>query len=88
MFRRVLIANRGEIAVRIARACREMGIESIGVFSDVDRRALFVRKVDHAYHIGPAQASESYLNTMLPIFIIKHTALSRCRTMNSKQSIK
>ena len=63
MFRRILIANRGEIAVRIARACREMGIESIGVFSDVDRRALHVRKVDHAYHIGPAQASESYLNT-------------------------
>jgi acetyl-CoA carboxylase biotin carboxylase subunit len=63
MFRRILIANRGEIAVRVARACREMGIESIGVFSDVDRRALYVRKVDHAYHIGPAQASESYLNT-------------------------
>jgi acetyl/propionyl-CoA carboxylase alpha subunit len=48
MFRRILIANRGEIAVRIARACREMGIESIGVFSDADRRALYVRKVDHA----------------------------------------
>ena len=63
MFRRILIANRGEIAVRIARACREMDIESIGVFSDVDRQALHVRKVDRAFHIGPAQASESYLNT-------------------------
>lgn len=62
MFKRILIANRGEIAVRIIRACREMGIESVAVFSDVDRRALFVRKADHAYHIGPAQASESYLN--------------------------
>jgi len=62
MFQRVLIANRGEIAVRIIRACREMGIESVAVFSDVDRRALFVRKADHAFHIGPAQASESYLN--------------------------
>jgi len=63
MFRRILIANRGEIAVRIARACREMDIESVGVFSDVDRKSLHVRKVDRAYHIGPAQASESYLNT-------------------------
>ncbi|HEU5403628.1 MAG TPA: acetyl-CoA carboxylase biotin carboxylase subunit [Terriglobales bacterium] len=62
MFERILIANRGEIAVRIVRACREMGIESVAVYSDVDRRALFVRKADYAYHIGPAQASESYLN--------------------------
>src|SRR5450631_999226 len=62
MFKRVLIANRGEIAVRIIRACREMGIESVAVFSDVDRKALHVRKADFAYHIGPATASESYLN--------------------------
>jgi len=62
MFQRILIANRGEIAVRIIRACREMGIESVAVFSDVDRRALHVRKADHAYHIGPATATESYLN--------------------------
>jgi acetyl-CoA carboxylase biotin carboxylase subunit len=62
MFRRILIANRGEIAVRIAHACFEMGLESVAVFSDVDRRALHVRKADYAYHIGPAQASQSYLN--------------------------
>jgi len=62
MFKRVLIANRGEIAVRIIRGCRELGIESVAVFSDVDRKALHVRKADHAYHIGPATASESYLN--------------------------
>ena len=62
MFKRILIANRGEIAVRIIRACREMGIESVAVYSDVDRRALHVRKADHAVHLGPAQASESYLN--------------------------
>jgi acetyl-CoA carboxylase, biotin carboxylase subunit len=62
MFKRVLIANRGEIAVRIIRACHEMGIESVVVFSDVDRKALHVRKADYAYHIGPATASESYLN--------------------------
>ena len=62
MFKRILIANRGEIAVRIIRACREMGIESAVVFSDVDRKALHVRKADYAYPIGPATASESYLN--------------------------
>lgn len=62
MFQRILIANRGEIAVRLVRACREMGIESVAVYSDVDRRALYVRKADYAYHIGPPQASESYLN--------------------------
>jgi len=62
MFRRILIANRGEIAVRVIRACREMGIESVAVFSDADRRALHVRKADYAVHIGPSQASESYLN--------------------------
>src|SRR3974390_2727215 len=62
MFKRILIASRGGISVRIIRACREMGVESVAVFSDVDRRALHVRKADYAYHIGPATASESYLN--------------------------
>lgn len=62
MFKKVLIANRGEIAVRILRALHEMGIRSVVVYSDVDRAALHVRKADEAYHIGPATASESYLN--------------------------
>jgi len=62
MFKRILIANRGEIAVRIVRACREMGIESVAVYSDVDRRALHVRKADLCEHLGPAPAAESYLN--------------------------
>ena len=63
MFKRILIANRGEIAVRVIRACREMGIESVAVYSDVDRRALHVRKADFCEHLGPAQASESYLTS-------------------------
>jgi acetyl-CoA carboxylase, biotin carboxylase subunit len=62
MFKRILIANRGEIAVRIIRACREMGIEPVAVYSDVDRRALHVRHAGLCQYLGAAQASESYLN--------------------------
>src|SRR5579863_8221531 len=61
MFRKILIANRGEIAVRIARACREMGIVSVAVFSDADRAALHVLLADEAYRAGPAPSRESYL---------------------------
>ncbi|KAF1757960.1 hypothetical protein GCK72_014418 [Caenorhabditis remanei] len=59
---RVLVANRGEIAIRVQNTARKMGIETVAVFSDADRNSLFVKKADKAFHIGPPLAAESYLN--------------------------
>jgi acetyl-CoA carboxylase biotin carboxylase subunit len=61
MFKKVLVANRGEIAVRVLRACEERGISTVAVFSDADRTALHVRYAGEAYHIGPSPSRESYL---------------------------
>ena len=62
MIKKVLVANRGEIAVRIIRSCREMGIQTVAVYSDADRKAMHVLYADEAYHIGPSPSLESYLN--------------------------
>src|SRR3569832_2196737 len=61
MFKRILIANRGEIACRIIKTARRMGIETVAVYSDADKDALHVEMADTAVHIGPPAAAESYL---------------------------
>jgi pyruvate carboxylase subunit A len=71
MLKKILVANRGEIAIRIMRACREMGIPSVAVYSQADTDALFAKYADEAYCIGPAPATQSYLNIEAVIQIAK-----------------
>lgn len=94
MFTKVLIANRGEIALRIHRACKEMGISTVAVHSEADRGAMWVRLADESVCIGPASAAKSYLN--IPSIIAAaeitgaqaiHPAMASCpRTLVSPRS--
>ena len=73
MLKKVLIANRGEIAIRIMRACRELDIRTVAVYSEADREALFARYADEAFYIGAPQATESYLNIKKLIAVAKES---------------
>ncbi|MEA2304623.1 MAG: acetyl-CoA/propionyl-CoA carboxylase, biotin carboxylase, biotin carboxyl carrier protein [Solirubrobacteraceae bacterium] len=73
MFAKILIANRGEIAIRVARACRELGVASVAVYSEADRDALHVKAADEAYLLGPATPAESYLNVAKILEVVKES---------------
>jgi len=73
LFQKILVANRGEIAIRVMRACRELDIKTVAVYSDADNKALFAMYADEAAHVGPASASQSYLNIEKIIEIAKQT---------------
>jgi acetyl-CoA carboxylase biotin carboxylase subunit len=73
MFQKILVANRGEIALRVVRACRDLGIPSVAIYSDVDRVSQHVRYADEAYYVGPAVAKESYLNSERIIAVAKQS---------------
>ena len=62
MFKRILIANRGEIAVRIIRTCKEMGIQTVAIYSEADKDSMHVQQADEAVCIGKAESKDSYLN--------------------------
>ena len=73
LFNKILIANRGEIACRVIKTCRRLGIKTVAVYSDPDARALHVRMADEAVHIGPAASSDSYLRMDRILQAVKDT---------------
>ncbi len=73
MFEKILIANRGEIAIRVIRACKELGISTVAVYSEIDRDALHVKAADEAYLLGPGPAAESYLNVDRILEVIRES---------------
>ena len=75
MFNKILIANRGEIACRIIRTCKDLGIKTVAIYSEADRNSLHVTTADEAYLVGPAEPQESYLNLNKIIDISKHLSL-------------
>jgi len=62
MFKKILIANRGEIACRIAKTCKNMGIKTVGIYSDADKNSLHIKYMDQSFNVGPSESVKSYLN--------------------------
>ena len=70
-FDKILIANRGEIARRVIRTCKDMGVKTVAVYSDADLTSMFVKEADEAYRIGPPLAAESYLNMGVLLDVVR-----------------
>ncbi len=83
MFKKILVANRGEIALRIQRACRELGVKAVMVYSEADKDAKYVRLADEAVCIGPAPSSQSYLHMPALISAAEVTDAALARPISS-----